>query len=83
VELQLQIHLNSALGGRGHLHILAVDRLANDTVGAVGAVASVEPVQKRQISSHNGIRNFTVSQATAQHYTDRATPNTIYNSTII
>jgi hypothetical protein len=35
-----------------------LDRLANNTVGPVGTVAGVEAVEKRQISSHNGIRNF-------------------------
>jgi hypothetical protein len=35
-----------------------LDRLANNTVGPVGPVAGVHAVEKGQISSHNGIRNF-------------------------
>ena len=55
-------------------------RLANNTVGPAGPEAGVEAVEKRQISSHNGIQTSPESQATAQHYTDGATPYTIYNS---
>jgi len=35
-----------------------LDRLVNNTVGPDEPVAGVEAVEKRQISSHNGIRNF-------------------------
>jgi hypothetical protein len=35
-----------------------LDRLVNNTVSPVGPVACVEAVEKRKISSKNGIRNF-------------------------